>query len=69
MTYIVARLSGSRLAFVSIDLLNCMARGGHMRHRQFAIIWFLVCFALVVVRLGAQTKPAAKSITVYQDPG
>ena len=40
-----------------------------MRHRQFAIIWFLICFAFVPVGLDAQTKPAAKSITVYQDPG
>lgn len=40
-----------------------------MHHRQFAIICFLVCFAIVAVRVEAQTKPAAKSITVYQDPG
>jgi hypothetical protein len=38
-----------------------------MRHRQFAIIWFLIAF--VPVGLEAQTKPVAKSITVYQDPG
>jgi hypothetical protein len=61
-------LSGSRLAFVPINLVNCIAGGIHMHHRQFAFIWFLVCVVIVAVRVEAQTKPAAKSITVYKTP-
>jgi len=40
-----------------------------MRDRQLSTIWFLICFAIIPVGLEAQTKPAAKSIIVYQDPG
>ena len=40
-----------------------------MRHRQLAIIWVLLCLTIVAVRLEAQTKPAAKTVIVYQDPG
>jgi hypothetical protein len=40
-----------------------------MRQRRLTIIWLLICLAFVAVRLDAQNKPAAKAITVYQDPG
>lgn len=39
-----------------------------MRHRQLKFIWGLVCLVIVAVPVGAQTKPAAKSITVYKTP-
>jgi len=40
-----------------------------MRNWRIAIIWTFACLMFMVVGLAAQTKPAGKSITVYQDPG
>jgi hypothetical protein len=39
------------------------------RRRQLAVIWTLACALILVATALAQTKPAPKSITVYQDPG
>ena len=40
-----------------------------MTYRKLAVIWTVAYSLLLAVGLGAQTKPATKSITVYQDPG
>ena len=40
-----------------------------MRQRQLTILGLVIFFIFVAIRLDAQSKPAAKSIIVYQDPG
>jgi hypothetical protein len=40
-----------------------------MRYRQIALVALLAYLVILSAGLQAQTKPVAKSITVYQDPG
>jgi hypothetical protein len=39
-----------------------------MGHRQFAILSLLICLTTGAVDAQGQSKPAAKSITVYKTP-
>jgi hypothetical protein len=54
---------------VSTHLVNCAVVGGVMMISRLASVGAVVLCMLIIAVAYAQTKPAAKSITVYQDPG
>jgi hypothetical protein len=60
---------GKQARFFDGCSVKLPAKGQFMHYRRLPAIWTVAYLIFLALGVQAQTKPAIKSITVYQDPG